>query len=267
MNEGLLEKIRKMNRVLQTSGGIVETNLEVEDLPFTEMMNILGDILNANTYLIDATGKLLGYYEKHHINNERVKQMLNNKQFPAAYASSMLEITRTSSNIGIESEYTVFPTESRDLFANGLTTIIPIFAAGDRLGTLLLARMEPEFNNDDLILAEHASALTGIEVLNKKNNEIEKATRDEAMINMALNTLSYSELKALKAVFEQLDGLEGRLTASNVADRIGVTRSVIVNALRKIESAGIVESRSLGMKGTFIHINNPNILKALGIDR
>ena len=30
----------------------------------------------------------------------------------------------------------------------------------------------------------------------------------------------------------ELDGLEGRLTASVIADRIGITRSVIVNALR-----------------------------------
>ena len=33
-------------------------------------------------------------------------------------------------------------------------------------------------------------------------------------------------------------------------------RQVIVNALRKLESAGVVESRSLGMKGTRIKITN-----------
>ena len=30
------------------------------------------------------------------------------------------------------------------------------------------------------------------------------------------------------------------MTASVIADRIGITRSVIVNALRKLESAGII---------------------------
>ena len=38
------------------------------------------------------------------------------------------------------------------------------------------------------------------------------------------------------------------LVASKVADKVGITRSVIVNALRKFESAGIIESRSLGLK-------------------
>ena len=45
------------------------------------------------------------------------------------------------------------------------------------------------------------------------------------------STLSYSEIKAVSAILNELDGLEGRLTASVIADRIGITRSVIVNAL------------------------------------
>jgi transcriptional pleiotropic repressor len=49
-----------------------------------------------------------------------------------------------------------------------------------------------------------------------------------------------------------------------VADRVGVTRSVIVNALRKLESAGIIESRSLGMKGTFIKVLSPLFLEDIG---
>ena len=43
--------------------------------------------------------------------------------------------------------------------------------------------------------------------------------------------------------FEELDGEEGLLVASKIADQLGITRSVIVNALRKFESAGVIESR------------------------
>mgnify|MGYP000019751730 CR=1 FL=1 len=56
--------------------------------------------------------------------------------------------------------------------------------------------------------------------------------------------------------FGELDGDEGLLVASKIADKSGITRSVIVNALRKLESAGVIESRSLGMKGTRIKITN-----------
>ena len=51
--------------------------------------------------------------------------------------------------------------------------------------------------------------------------------------------------------------------ASKIANRVGITRSVIVNALRKLESASVIESRSLGMKGTFIKILNNNFLAEL----
>ena len=60
-----------------------------------------------------------------------------------------------------------------------------------------------------------------------------------------------------------MDGDEGLLVASKIADKVGITRSVIVNALRKFESAGVIESRSLGMKGTHIRILNDKLLDEL----
>ena len=80
---------------------------------------------------------------------------------------------------------------------------------------------------------------------------------------MAIDSLSYSELEAVEHIFEELEGNEGLLIASKVADRVGITRSVIVNALRKFESAGVIESRSLGMKGTHIRILNDELLVEL----
>ena len=61
----------------------------------------------------------------------------------------------------------------------------------------------------------------------------------------------------------ELDGTEGILVASKVADRVGITRSVIVNALRKFESAGVIESRSSGMKGTYIKVLNDYVFTEL----
>ena len=66
--------------------------------------------------------------------------------------------------------------------------------------------------------------------------------------------------------FSELDGNEGLLVASKIADRSGITRSVIVNALRKLESAGVIESRSLGMKGTFIRILNDKFIEEISKD-
>ncbi len=75
--------------------------------------------------------------------------------------------------------------------------------------------------------------------------------------------MSYSEIEAVKRIFENMDGDEGLLVASKIADQAGITRSVIVNALRKLQSAGLIETRSLGMKGTHIRILNPKFVEEL----
>src|SRR5699024_11069201 len=93
--------------------------------------------------------------------------------------------------------------------------------------------------------------------------EIEEEARSTAIVQMAIKSLSYSEFEAIEHIFNELDGNEGLLVASKIADRVGITRSVIVNALRKLESAGVIDSRSLGMKGTYIKIKNDKFLYAL----
>jgi YesN/AraC family two-component response regulator len=93
----------------------------------------------------------------------------------------------------------------------------------------------------------------------RKMQEDERRKYD--VVRMAIGTLSYSEIEAMEHIFNALEGTEGLIIASKVADRVGITRSVIVNALRKFESAGVIESRSLGMKGTFIKILNDKLLE------
>ena len=83
-----------------------------------------------------------------------------------------------------------------------------------------------------------------------------KKQRKVNIVRSAISTLSFSELEAIQHIFDELEGNEGILVASKIADRVGITRSVIVNALRKFESAGVIESRSSGMKGTYIKVIN-----------
>ena len=70
-------------------------------------------------------------------------------------------------------------------------------------------------------------------------------------------------LEAISLIFQELHGTEGILVASKIADQAGITRSVIVNALRKFESAGLIETKSLGMKGTYIRVLNPMLFEEL----
>ncbi|MFB7155281.1 MULTISPECIES: GTP-sensing pleiotropic transcriptional regulator CodY [unclassified Lysinibacillus] len=251
----LLEKTRKINSMLQASAG--------KPVNFKEMADTLGDIIDSNVYIVSRKGKLLGISIHQQIENERMKKMFEERQFPEEYTHSLFTISETSSNLDIHDEHTAFPIENKELFQNALTTIVPIVGGGERLGTLILARLSSQFEDDDLILAEYGATVVGMEILREKSEEIEEEARSKAVVQMAINSLSYSELEAIEHIFEELDGHEGLLVASKIADRVGITRSVIVNALRKLESAGVIESRSLGMKGTYIKVLNDKFLNAL----
>lgn len=72
--------------------------------------------------------------------------------------------------------------------------------------------------------------------------------------------LSYSEVEAFKVVVKELNGEEKKvIIASKLADKAGVTRSVVVNTFKLLEAAGVIETRSLGMKGTCIAIINQEV--------
>ncbi|HET7522090.1 MAG TPA: GTP-sensing pleiotropic transcriptional regulator CodY [Bacillales bacterium] len=251
----LLEKTRKINAMLQQAAG--------KPVNFKEMAETLRDVIEANIFVLSRRGKLLGLGLKQEIENDRMKRIFEERKFPTEYSQNLFRITETSSNIDINNELTAFPVEEKELFANGLTTIVPILGGGERLGTLILSRLNESFKDDDLILAEYGATVVGMEILREKAEEIEEEARNKAVVQMAISSLSYSELEAIEHIFEELDGHEGLLVASKIADRVGITRSVIVNALRKLESAGVIESRSLGMKGTYIKVLNDKFLVEL----
>jgi transcriptional pleiotropic repressor len=251
----LLDRARKINAMLQKSAG--------KSVNFNEMSATLRDVIDGNIYIVSRRGKLLGVAVSQEIENERMKNMLEERQFPEEYTQGLYNIYETTANLDINSPHTVFPVENKDLFKNGLTTIVPILGGGERLGTLILGRVENEFNDDDLLLAEYGATVVGMEILQEKTEEIEMEARSKAVVQMAISSLSYSELEAIDHIFEELNGNEGLLVASKIADRVGITRSVIVNALRKLESAGVIESRSLGMKGTYIKVLNDKFLVEL----
>lgn len=253
--ESLLQKTRRLNKILQ--------DYTSKEVSFMELSEILSEILDANTYIASKKGKVLGYalakgYECDIIQ----KEIVDKKQFPKEYNEEILKYTETKENIKQMTEC-VFDDVTKCQNPNKTSTIIPINVGGNRLGTLLLAKFDKEFTEDDLVLGEYSATIVGMEILKSENEEIEKEAREKAGVQMAIGTLSYSELEAMEHIFNELDGNEGLLVASKIADRVGITRSVIVNALRKLESAGVIESRSLGMKGTHIKILNDKLIGEL----
>jgi len=252
----LLEKTRRINKILQKTAG--------QHVNFTEVAHVLKNVISANSYVADRNGVILGYSLVDEFECElMVEEVLKEGYFPEDYNEFLMKEEEPRVNLRQKSNDCVFFESKSCLFTNKITTIIPIIGGGNRLGTLLLARFNELFNAEDLILAETGATVVGMEILRSKAEKIEEEARNKAVVQLAIATLSYSELEAVEHIFEELGGNEGLLVASKIADQLGITRSVIVNALRKFESAGVIESRSLGMKGTYIKVLNPYLLDYL----
>ena len=141
--------------------------------------------------------------------------------------------------------------------------IVPIDIAGERLGTLFMYRAEDIYDIEDIILCEYGATVIGMEMMRAENDESAEESRKQHVVHSALSTLSGSELKAMRQVFKELQGNDGILVASKIAEQAGITRSIIVTGLKKLESAGVIESKSAGMKGTKVRICNEMLIEEL----
>ncbi|MBO5551999.1 MAG: GTP-sensing pleiotropic transcriptional regulator CodY, partial [Lachnospiraceae bacterium] len=137
--------------------------------------------------------------------------------------------------------------------------ITPVELSGERSGTLLFFRKNRGFSVDDIILCEYASTVVSLEINRALEREEESEERLKADIDDAMAALSLTEKQAVARVFDGIGPSGGLIVASKLAKDTGITRSVIVNALKKLEGAGIIGIRSQGVKGTHIDILNPEI--------
>ena len=252
--KSLLEKTRDINKIIQKAAG--------HPISFSEMAEKLCEGLESNIYIISKKGKVLGYAFNANFYcptmDEIVKEDL---QFPDDYNNDILSITETKININRENKC-VLGANNNCYRPYSYSAVVPIIGGGQRLGTIIFSKMDT-FDDSDLVLAEYGATMIGMEILRAKVEKIEKIARQKAVVSIAFDTLSYSELEAVEHIFRELNDTHGLLVASKIADKVGITRSVIVNALRKLESAGVVEVRSLGMKGTYIRILNDYLLEEL----
>ncbi|MGI6721782.1 MAG: GTP-sensing pleiotropic transcriptional regulator CodY [Anaerovoracaceae bacterium] len=254
MGKDLLEKVRKLNWVLQEA--------PKGYFSFTELCEILSDLTNSNVYLADVAGTVLGVHYKIAEDKTTITDPESGiDAFSKEYNEGLLKVKETKANLQNEAILEIFKNDHDT--QTKYHTIIPVTGGGQRWGTLIITRYEPEYSEEDLVLGEVGATVVGIEIQRVKAIEMEEEARNEEVVKMAISTLSYSENEAVQRIFEELDGEEGILVASKIADRSRITRSVIVNALRKLESAGVIESKSLGMKGTHIKIRNHKFYEQL----
>jgi transcriptional pleiotropic repressor len=251
MSVQLLDKTRKINKLLHNNNS--------QRVEFNDICDVLSGILESNILVISRKGKVLGtgFYKGVEVINELIYDKVGGF-VDNMFNERLLSILSTKENVNLAT--LGFATDNVKKFE---ALIVPIEIAGERLGTLFLYKDNNSYEIDDIILCEYGTTVVGLEMMRSVNEENAEIVRNRQIVRSAIGTLSSSELEAIKHIFKELDGTEGVLVASKIADRVGITRSVIVNALRKFESAGVIESRSSGMKGTYIKVINDEVFEEL----
>lgn len=238
----LLDKTRKINRLLNDQHS--------SKVAFTDICSVLGEILEANAYVISGKGKLLGTY----VDGKGTIPSLQDKR--GSYVETklnerFLNVLSTKENVNLETLGF-----SKEEIAGFKALITPISIGGERLGTLFLYRMREEFSIEDIVLSEYSTTVVGLEIMRSVQEESDKEQHKKNNFSSALTTLTSLEQEAVSYVFHELGGEDGMLVTSKLAKQIGITRTVIVNALRKLESAGLIKTKSSGVKGTHIKVLN-----------
>ena len=84
------------------------------------------------------------------------------------------------------------------------------------------------------------------------------------VVDRLKRVMSYSEISAFKAIYAEMgQETEVTLVNSKIGDKLGITRSIIVNCLKLLEVAGVLETRSMGMKGTYIKVLDKDALQSI----
>ena len=133
INSPMLEKTRLINKILQNTKG--------QYVDFKEIALVLKDVIQANVYIADNEGNILGYAVLNEFECEiMVNEVLNKGFFPKRYNDFLLREDELRDNLKVKTNKCAFLEETDCIFTNKILTVIPIIGGGQRQGTLLLAR-------------------------------------------------------------------------------------------------------------------------------
>jgi len=245
----LINKSRKINCLLQRR--------EKKQIELSEIGNVLKETIGCNTYLINSEGEILSFNLLNDFNCKVLqKGTPNEKEISESYKNNLLKLSETRKNIKSEDHKCIFNLDKGCNYENKVKSIIPIYGGSNRLGTIMLVRFDESFTNNEIFLGEYGAAVVGMEIMKKENKNKEKKIRKQTEVEIAVNSLSYSETEAVEYILEKLEGEKGVFVISKIAKKIGISRTIVIGALKKLESAGVIETHSLGMKGTHVEILN-----------
>lgn len=236
MNASLLDKTRKLSKLLKNNNS--------DRASFDDLSKALSELIMSDVYFIGKSGVILSKSEEY-LKGDFASFLEN-----AEIAGKLLEFVITKENI----DPVILGFEETKTKIYGIVS--PVEMGKQRLGTLLVFRHFDPYDIEDIVLTEYVSTIIGIDLFHSIKEDEKDTKRRKQAIKSALDSLSNTEQEAAKVIFSELPMEGGMITTSRISEKYNITRSLIINCLSKLESAGIIETRSAGAKGTQIKIIN-----------
>ncbi len=119
----------------------------------------------------------------------------------------------------------------------------------------------------NVLRANYNYLVLALGIINEKIKLEKMTSLYKGVVDSALNGLTYNELEGVYGALSMLESGSGVVVTSGVSKSMGIARSAVINGLRKLECAGILEMRSRGAQGTAIRILYRDIVPALQMKR
>ena len=227
----ILEKSRAIDRIIQ----------ETQDKNFdiTAIAEVLRKVIDASVLIVNRKGRILGYaFNDDFDSEESIRQIIDQGSIPEVYNDFLLDSNDLRDNLRQEPEQCAFLIGSNSRQADRIMTVMPLTGNGKRIGTLLLARAEKPFTADDVFLAEKCAGVLIMELMRDQMEQEEERSVSGSRASRLWAPFPIVKWRQRRRYLVISMALRKSWIAGKIADQLGITRSVIVNMLRKLKSAG-----------------------------
>ncbi len=251
----IVYKIKQLNSVLKLSS--------TSTVPLNDLIKQLCEILDCNIYLFNSKGNIFSFHVSGNYFCPHNEACLENPLMPDSYMKIFENINDAIYNVYEKKPVCTCPEVNECIYSDRQYTLVPVYCNYKKKAGLLLIRYGEAFDDNEELLCEYAAVVISLELMRQDHLETERRAMAVACTTLAINSLSYSEKRAVKALMDFITGEEGVVFLSNVSSTAYVTPSTVSSAIKKLESAGVIQIKTMGVKGSFIKITNEYIKKAI----
>lgn len=248
----IVRQIQKLNQILYNSMENAVT--------LSQFCQQLSKVLQTNIYFFYPNGNIFCYATSEEYPCAYTELSMQSSVLPERYKSFFDGVERSVFNVYEGKPQCTYKDIGSCVYGERYYSIVPIhyYASTAEKAGMLMVRYGAPFENDEIVLCEYASIVASMVLFYSAQSTINENALQKAASLLAVSSLSEGETKAACIILDQIDRDtdEGTVVLAKITAKAFVAQSVASSALKKLESAGVIITKSYGVKGKYIKIRN-----------